>query len=313
MDLLSRLLALIPVSGTVDVRCHYGAPWRHPYPAAQLREIPYHILLRGSALVESDDAPPLRMGAGDILLFPSGEAHVLVDDSGEPARERRRSRSASLTVIRNGGKNAAANMLCGRFLLPSVPQQLLRDNLPRQLLVRGAGADADIGASDAGSRLARLIQLMREEALEQGPGSEAMMNHLSGALFGMTLRFASEALVPPRGLLALARRPRLQPAFNAMFERPGVAWSLPELARLCSMSRATFTRHFSAATGRSAADLLSEIRMTLAGRLLAQTARSVADIGQEVGYQSDAAFQRAFKKQVGATPAQWRQQARSEH
>src|SRR5471030_342097 len=235
------------------------------------------------------------------------------DDSGEPARERRRSRSASLTVIRNGRKNAAANMLCGRFLLPSVPQQLLRDNLPRQLLVRGAGADADIGASDAGSRLARLIQLMREEALEQGPGSEAMMNHLSGALFGMTLRFASEALVPPRGLLALARRPRLQPASNAMFEQPGVAWSLPELARLCSMSRATFTRHFSAATGRSAADLLSEIRMTLAGRLLAQTARSVADIGQEVGYQSDAAFQRAFKKQVGVTPAQWRQQARSEH
>src|SRR5471032_1002117 len=97
MDLLSRLLALIPVSGTVDVRCHYGAPWRHPYPAAQLREIPYHILLRGSALVESDDAPPLRMGAGDILLFPSGEAHVLVDDSGEPARERRRSSCCAIT------------------------------------------------------------------------------------------------------------------------------------------------------------------------------------------------------------------------
>jgi AraC family transcriptional activator of mtrCDE len=152
---------------------------------------------------------------------------------------------------------------------------------------------------------------MREEALEQGPGSEALLNYLSGALFALTLRFASEAGEPPRGLLALAQRPRLQPALAAMFDEPDRPWTLPDLAALCHMSRATFARHFDDAIGRSASDVLTQIRMALAGRKLAQSNLSIAEIGEEVGYQSDAAFQRVFKRQVGMTPAQWRAQAKN--
>jgi AraC family transcriptional regulator, activator of mtrCDE len=164
----------------------------------------------------------------------------------------------------------------------------------------------------ASSRLARLIQLMREESLEQGPASETLVNHLSGALFALTLRFASNTAEPPRGLLALTQRTRLQPAITAMFEEPGKPWSLPELAALCNMSRATFARHFDEAIGRSATDVLTEIRMALAGRKLAESNLAVAEIGETVGYQSDAAFQRVFKRQVGMTPAQWRSQAKAE-
>jgi AraC family transcriptional activator of mtrCDE len=111
-------------------------------------------------------------------------------------------------------------------------------------------------------------------------------------------------------LLALAARPRLQPALSAMFDAPGHSWSLPELAALCHMSRATFARHFDEAIGRSASDLLTEIRMTMAGRMLAEGSMAVAEIGERVGYQSDAAFQRVFKRQTGLTPAQWRTQSR---
>ena len=85
-------------------------------------------------------------------------------------------------------------MLCGRFLMPAVPQQLLRGNLPGLMLVScldSSCPDRSAAEAVAGSRLARLIQLMQEEAAEHGPGSEAMMNHLSGALFGLTLRYAS--------------------------------------------------------------------------------------------------------------------------
>lgn len=166
-----------------------------------------------------------------------------------------------------------ANVLCGRFLLPAVPQHLLRDHLPGRLLVRSIVQDAGEASEAApspdfladGSRLARLIQLMREEALEQGPGSESMVNRLSGALFGLTLRFASASGEPPRGLLALAQRPRLQPALSAMFDEPGTPWSLSQLAAFCHMSRATFARHFDDAIGRSASELLTEIRMAMAG------------------------------------------------
>ncbi len=306
MDLLSRLLALMPVSGRLDVRCHYGAPWRIEQGDADAREIPYHVLLAGEAVIEDAHGASVAMQAGDIVLFPSGGAHALHDGSGKaPAATEQRMQNG-LAVETNHGSGAVADLLCGRFLLPAVPQRLLRDNLPARLIVHSARE-----GGDAPERLVRLIALMRDEALEAGPGSESFVNHLSGALFALTLRYASDAKTPPRGLLALAQRPRLQPAIDAMFEAPGRAWTLPELAALCHMSRATFARHFDEAIGRSAADVLTEIRMTLAGRLLAQGNQPVAEIGESVGYQSDAAFQRVFKRQVGMTPAQWRAAARA--
>jgi AraC family transcriptional activator of mtrCDE len=328
MDLLSRLLALMPVAGRLDVRCHFGAPWRIDEPAAETREIPYHVLLRGEAVIEDEHGAPLRMTAGDIVLFPAGTPHVLHDGSGGAVLAASRRQVNGLTVVTNegasegisegvtGGTSAAADILCGRFLLPAVPQRLLRDHLPGRLLVHSVAPrdDAQTGPRDdefASSRLARLIQLMREEALEQGPASETLVNHLSGALFALTLRFASHADEPPRGLLALAQRPRLQPALAAMFDEPARPWTLPELAELCHMSRATFARHFDEAIGRSASDVLTEIRMALAGRKLAQTSLAIAEIGEAVGYQSDAAFQRVFKRQVGMTQAQWRAQTKA--
>jgi AraC family transcriptional activator of mtrCDE len=314
MDILSRLLSLMPVTGKLDIRCHFGAPWRIDEVAAGPQEIDYHVLVRGSAVIESDGAPPIAMQAGDIVLFPAGGAHVLRDLSGQDPAAVDVDSQSGLRVITNDGAGESADLLCGRFILPAVPQQLLREYLPGRLLVRSmpqAGNDGSPlpATSDPQDRLARLIQLMREEALEQKPGSDAMLNHLSGALFGMALRFASEDGDPPRGLLALAQRPRLQPALSAMFDQPEKPWSLPQLAALCNMSRATFTRHFEQAVGRSASDLLTEIRMALAGRMLVQTTKPIALIGEEVGYRSDAAFQRAFKKHVLLTPAQWRTRA----
>ncbi|WP_322030111.1 AraC family transcriptional regulator [Paraburkholderia sp. J76] len=305
MDLLSRLLALMPVAGRLDVRCHFGVPWRIDEPGAREREIRYHVLIAGSAIVEDAHGAPVALHAGDIVLFPSGSAHVLHDGSGAAPATVARRRENGVTVETNTGDGATADVLCGRFLLPAVPQRLLRENLPARLVVHGAR-----DGRQAPERLVRLITLLRDEAYEGAPGSESLVNHLSGALFGLTLRYASAGDAPPRGLLALAQRPRLQPAIDAMFEAPGKAWTLPELAALCHMSRATFARHFDEAIGRSAAEVLTDIRMTLAGRMLAQGNESVAAIGEFVGYQSDAAFQRGFKRHVGMTPAQWRSQAR---
>ncbi|WP_323120424.1 AraC family transcriptional regulator [Burkholderia alba] len=309
MDLLSRLLALMPVSGRVDTRCHFGAPWRLDHPVSGEREIPYHVLLSGDALIEDGLAPPLRMRAGDIVLFPSGIPHALRDGSDAAPRAAQVRDEAGLEIVTNDGDGPEADILCGRFLLPAMPRQLWRQDLPARLLVHSDAAHAP-GTAARGGRLARLIGLMREESLERGPGSDTLVAALSGALFALTLRYASAGPTPPGGLLSLAQRPRLQPALDAMFEQPGKPWTLPELAALCHMSRATFVRHFDDAIGRSASDVLAEIRMALASRLLARDARPVAEIGEAVGYLSDAAFQRAFKRLVGVTPAQWRAQAR---
>jgi AraC family transcriptional regulator, activator of mtrCDE len=319
MDLLSRLLSLMPVSGRLEVRCHFGAPWVIEEEPAGIREIPYHVLLSGSAVVECGNGPPERIGPGDIVLFPGGGAHRLHDGSGQSPKPPIERHNESLLIVESGTSGVTADLLCGRFLVGAVPDRLLRDHLPGRLIVHSTPSYAAAGnanqnaatatATTAGTRLTRLIELMREEATDQGPGSETLVNHLSAALFGLTLRFATEGATPPHGLLALAGRPRLQPAITAMFDKPGEPWTLDQFAALCNMSRATFVRQFQEAIGRSATDVLTEVRMTVAGRLLMQTTRPVADIGETVGYQSDAAFQRIFKRHTGITPARWRSSA----
>jgi AraC family transcriptional regulator, activator of mtrCDE len=156
------------------------------------------------------------------------------------------------------------------------------------------------------AQLAGLVALMRGESADDHLGGRAMLNALSTAMFALVLRLASETEDAPRGLLALAGHPRLAPAVAALFNEPARAWSLPDLARLCNMSRATLARQFQEKLGRSAADLLADIRMTLAANELRKSSLSTGAVAEAVGYQSEAAFQRAFKSHMGVTPAQWR-------
>jgi AraC-like DNA-binding protein len=180
---------------------------------------------------------------------------------------------------------------------------LLRSYLPPRLIVH-AGAHA--GQKAAAEQLARLVSLMRSESADDHLGGRAMLNALSTAMFALVLRLASEIGDAPRGLLALAGDPRLAPAVAALFNDPARGWSLPELARLCNMSRATLARQFQEKLGRSATDLLTDIRMTLAANELKKSSLSTGAVAEAVGYQSEAAFQRAFKSHMGVTPAQWR-------
>ena len=329
----------MPVSGRIDIRCHFGAPWSVVHEQAGAREIPYHVLLSGEGVLEDGNGPPIDIRAGDILLFPRGAAHRLHDGSGKKPKPMTSRDTPTLTIKENKGSGAPMDLLCGTFVVASMQDRLLRDHLPDRLVVRMGALDANAVASDlnrvevtegrasaaarhglveideaadgASSRtatapLARLVTLMRDEAVDERPGARALLDYLSGALFAMTLRFASESDAPPQGLLALARHGRLQPALAAMFDEPQEPWTLPSLAALCNMSRATFVRHFEESVGRSASDLLTEIRMNLAARQLVQSDASTAAIGEAVGYRSEAAFQRAFKQQMGMTPAKWR-------
>jgi AraC family transcriptional activator of mtrCDE len=146
---------------------------------------------------------------------------------------------------------------------------------------------------------------MRMESAGGRLGGYAMLNMLSSALFTLVLRAASESEQVPAGLLAQAGRSRLAPA---MFADPARSWNLPELADLCSMSPATFMRHFQDKLGRSAMDLLTDIRMSLAANELKKPGRVTEAVAESVGYQSVAAFRRVFTDKIGMTPGQWRRQ-----
>ncbi len=311
-DWLSRLLEMVPVSGTLDTRCFVGAPWRIDFAAAEPGEIAYHVILGGSAVLEDPEGGPAgKLTAGDILLFPHGSAHALHDGShAEPAAARDR-RTLNVVFHENEGTGDRLDMLCGRFVLSAAHERLIRSYLPHRLIVRAAENSVAAAGPGTSAQVAGLVSLMRAESAAENLGGLAMLNALSTALFALALRLASEALEMPEGLLALAGNPRLAPALTALFNEPGHPWTLPELARRCNMSRATFIRHFQERLGRSASDLLTDIRMTVAANALKTSDMSTGAVAELAGYQSEAAFQRAFKHQMGITPAQWRRNARA--
>ncbi|MGY3617131.1 AraC family transcriptional regulator [Bradyrhizobium sp. USDA 10063] len=304
MDWLSRLFEMMPVRGRLDLRCSYGAPWRIVQGPGEVNEIPYHAVVSGSALLEDPaGGRPLHLKTGDILLLPGNPRHVMRDGSGARPKPARNRQELNLVISENAGKGERLDLLCGHFAIAPPHDRLLRSYLPPRLVVRGGAQE---GQRDTGAQVAGLVAMMRSESADGQLGGRAMLNALSTAMFALVLRLASETEDVPRGLLALAGHPRLAPAVAALFNEPARAWSLPDLARLCNMSRATLARQFQEKLGRSASDLLTDIRMTLAANELRKSSLSTGAVAEAVGYQSEAAFQRAFKSHMGVTPAQWR-------
>jgi len=308
IDWLSQLLKIVSVSGRLEVRCAYGAPWRVAWPESAAHEIPYHMVLKGRAIIEDPETKTAReLVGGDIVLLPSGSAHVLHDGSGQAPAPTRNSRgSAGWMLSRNEGQGEPLDMLCGHFSITPPHDRLIRSYLPTNLVIHTADGDDEAGGGSAASHLASLVRLMRVESASDELGGNAILNALSSALFTLVLRAASESEQAPAGLLALAGHPRLAPAISAMFADPARTWSLPELAGLCSMSRATFMRHFQDKLGHSAAELLTDIRMSLAANELKKPGSTTEAVAESVGYQSVAAFRRVFAGRMGMTPGQWR-------
>src|ERR1700759_1477591 len=304
MDWLSKLFEMMPVRGRLDLRCSYGAPWRIDQGPGEANEIPYHAVLAGSAMLEDPaGGRSLPLTAGDILLLPGNPRHVMHDGGGATPLPARNRASLNFTISENLGCDQRLDLLCGHFVIAPPHDRLLRSYLPPRLVVHAGGLEEQ---KDTAAQLAGLVSLMRSETADGHLGGRAMLNALSTAMFALVLRLASETEDAPRGLLALAGHPRLAPAVAALFNEPARAWSLPDLARLCNMSRATLARQFQEKLGRSASDLHADIRMTLAANELKTASHSTAVVAEMAGYQSEAAFQRAFKSYLGVTPAQWR-------
>ena len=298
MDALSQLLSLYPMRTALDVRCHFGAPWVLDHAAAPTGIAPYHLIVRGTARIDGDDGEPLQ--AGDVVVFPHGAAHRLYTGDQAQASPLRVS-PAMLTYKDNEGDGPPTDILCGEFRFDADGAAGLLASLPATLVVRTAGhADAD--------GLRHLIGILQTEAETPRPGSEAIMRQLASALFALLIRaWLQQALKVP-GLFAVLAERRLQAALNGMLAAPQQAWSLEDLAALCHMSRATFARLFKQAAGATPADVLAQLRMARAARLLENGKLAAGDIAEAVGYQSEAAFNRAFKRQYGVGPGAYRRQ-----
>lgn len=298
MNSIDKLISLADVRGSLDIRCQFQGDWARDHEQEALGVAPYHIVLAGECRVEFPDGQRLPMRTGDILLLPSGVAHVIHSPGTTVASTKPQVITGGvLPVHRIGGASPDLDLLCGSFHYNRA--SLLFSALPEYLVIQS-------GALPANGPLTALVALLRTEANDQQAGAKIMLNALSQALFTLILRAHLSTHAQASGTLALLADKRLGKAWQAMLADPAFEWTIVSLAEAASMSRATFTRSFAKVAGASPWALLTQVRMELAFSLLSHSHLGLSDIAEAVGYQSQAAFSKKFKEVFGEAPGRVR-------
>lgn len=301
MDALSRFIQLTHPQASLDLRCLFQGPFSIPHDPEPDSQVLFHLVLSGTCLVETDGRT-LTLREGDFILFPRGHAHTIHDPASgadTSARKPRTSHDGMLPLRQTGRGAAEVDLLCGRFVHEPGSTTLLVRTLPDPL---------HVSLSDSASfpALQAVIGMMRSEAETRAPGALAIVTALSQALLTLALRVYGQRENAGPGTLTLLSDTRLGPSIQAMLNAPERTWTIDALADLAAMSRATYARHFKARADMTVWDFLTRVRMTLACDALTRTRLNAGEIGARVGYQSEAAFGKAFKQQLGMTPAQYR-------
>ena len=300
MNSIDKLISLANVRGSLDLRCQFQGDWALEHEQEALGKAPYHVVLSGECRVELPDGQRLSMRAGDVLLLPSGAAHVLHSPGKDVAPTPPKRISAGvLPIHRVGGMSADLDMLCGCFHFNRT--SLLFASLPEYLLIPS-------GVFPADGPLPSLVDMLRGEADGDQVGARFLLDALSQGLFTLILRAYLVSHGQDIGTLALLSDKRLGPAWQAMLANPAHEWTIQNLAEIACMSRASFMRTFVRVAGVSPWVLLTQVRMELAFSLLSHSHLGLKDIALQVGYQSQAAFSKKFKEVYGAPPGRVRRE-----
>lgn len=301
MGALSQLLALYPVRTALDVRCQFGAPWVLDHHGTGPGIAPYHLIASGECLLEVGSEKEIALGAGDIILFPMGTPHRLHTPGPHDIHYAPRASHdrGPLPFHYNDSPGPQTRILCGQFEFDPGSARVLLSSLPELVHVKSA-------QSEGLAVLQQLIAMLRAETEQVRPGGRAVVSQLASALFALLMRAWVEQGAALDGLFALLADPRLRGALHAMLDAPERPWEVSELAAACNMSRATFARLFQQVARTTPAQLLTETRMAKAAALLQNGRLSAGAIGEQVGYQSEAAFNRVFKRHFGIGPGAYR-------
>jgi AraC-like DNA-binding protein len=320
-DVLSEVLSAVRLTGSVFFDVTATSPWvAEAPPSAQIagavmpgaqHAIEYHVITRGSAWISIvDGAPfePVQLNEGDIAVIPHGEPHVVSSAPQMRAKPdvdgHRRPQDDSVLPfkLRTGeGEASDAHLFCGFFTCDVRPFNPLLDALPRFMRI-GRGTSA---ATDA--LLDHFLGLVAAEHGDKRAGAQSVLNKLSELMFIEAIRTHMDHLSGDNtGWLSGLRDPLVGRALSLMHAQPARPWTLEELAAECGASRSGLVSRFTQLMGYPPIQYLTRWRMQLAARRLGERGAKVAAVAQEVGYESEAAFSRAFKKFSGRSPSEWR-------
>ena len=320
-DALSDVLSAVRLSGSVFFDVTAKSPWvAEAPPGAQIANevtpgaqhaIEYHVVTCGScwiSLIGDAGFEPVKLEQGDIAVIPHGDAHVISSAPGMRAKpnldmHRRPEDSNALPfALRTGGEGASdTHVICGFFSCDARPFNPLLDSLPRFMRLRPDASQASQGLLD------QFIRFATAEAGNKRPGSQSVLNRLSELMFVEVIRLHMDQLANnSTGWLAGLRDPLVGRALTLLHAHPAHAWTLEELAAQAAASRSTLAERFSNLVGYPPIQYLTQWLMQIAAKRLADPGVKIAAIAHEIGYESEAAFSRAFKKFVGRSPSQWR-------
>jgi AraC-like DNA-binding protein len=291
-DLLSELLRTVRLSGERIVA--YAPPRAFSIGFADAGSL--HIIEEGELVLRLDaDAHVEHLSRGDVVLLPRGDAHHVGDisDAGKHAQATVHTGTAGNDVP------GSVRWLCGTFTIGDPQASHLLESLPAVIILRGGG-----GPALEGLEVARRMLVYEMQSPSQG--SVVMVARILDLVFIQILRAWAAGVDAEPNWLAGAIDPQIGPALSAIHRDPGHDWTVEELARTCSLSRSAFAARFVARVGKPPATYLAHVRLDAATALLRDTSLSVASIAQRVGYESEAAFGRAFKNRYGTPPARWR-------
>lgn len=320
MDALSEILQSVKLEGAVFFNAEFTAPWG--FRSAASREIAaflgkesrhlitYHFVLagRGRAQVEHTEHS-VDLATGDIVVFPHGDAHIF--SNGTPpefpdnAKHLQQIFSQGMTLFRSGGGGELTSFICGFMECDRELCRHFLGGLPPVFKL-------NILNDREGQWLENSIKFAAEQAIANRAGSDALLARLSETLFVETLRrYRTDLPADQTGWLAAARDPGVGAALAHLHRAPQHPWTIAELARCVGMSRSVLAERFRHFLGEPPMTYLSRWRLRLGARFLNSTNYSVARIAGDVGYASEPAFNRAFKREFGAPPARYRSRSKS--
>ncbi len=314
MDVLSEVLRAVKLKGALFFNGEFSAPWSffssrsatvaHALPPGSGHLIIFHFLTEGRAYARLEEGRREELTAGDIVIFPHGDAHVIGNGSPEKPVDSFKTFAKNLTeglkVARFGGGGEITRFVCGYMDCEPRLSETFLAGLPKMLKVR-------VSNEPSGQWLENSIRFSVGEMHESNAGSGLVIAKLSELLFVETLRRYINALPPGEtGWLAGVRDPVIGQALAFLHKEPAQPWTISNLARKVGLSRTRLAERFRHFLGGSPMAYLTQWRLKLGAEILQSTGDSIADISAAVGYGSEAAFNRAFRREFGCPPAQFR-------
>lgn len=315
MDAFSEILSGVKLNGALFFSAEFSAPWCFASPESKTLApvlapraphlLIYHFVIDGSAFVQVVDGPSLELGPGDVVVLPHGDAHTMTSSRGVTTASLTSAilskvQSRDLSPMQAGGGGDSARYVCGYMSCDPFLSRPILGGLPSVFKV-------NVRTDRSGQWLESSILHLVEEAASGRVGSDAMLAKLSEALFVDTLRRYVAGLPEKQtGWLAGARDPIVGKSLGLLHGRIAHPWTIADLADEVGISRSALVERFTRYLSEPPMTYLTHWRLQLAARSLKSTPRGLAEIAAEVGYESEAAFSRAFKREFGRPPGRYR-------